>query len=184
MFRRAKQKAAMTVRIIQVRSCLHAFFLTVIFATLLHRAGDVERNPGPETMAETNQDDHQQKQQRQHENSDNGCNVNNNSNGNHNVSNEQIHLDIRAMLREQSELRQSMEDRFMSIDCKLKKTETRRALRFYRKERNEDTRLLYCQSRREYKNLQKEKRDELKKEQVQALTFAGTRGAVRTQKGV
>ena len=47
MTRRARFKFAMRVRVVKVKSCSVAFALTFMIATLLHRSGDVELNPGP-----------------------------------------------------------------------------------------------------------------------------------------
>ena len=47
MIRRARFKFAMRMQVLKVRSCTVAFALTVTIATLLHRLGNVEVNPGP-----------------------------------------------------------------------------------------------------------------------------------------
>lgn len=69
-----------------------------IIALLLQLAGDVESNPGPPPTMENGNDSQNKK---------------------NTVSNEDILSDIRAMIREQSVMRQTMEDRFMSIEEKL-----------------------------------------------------------------
>ena len=67
MTRRARFKFAMRARVLKVRPCTVAFALTVVIATLLHRSGNVELNPGPGDHATPNRET----DQCQEENSDN-----------------------------------------------------------------------------------------------------------------
>ena len=50
MIQRARRKAAARVSFVRTRSCFTAMLLVFLTATLLNRAGDVEKNPGPPMM--------------------------------------------------------------------------------------------------------------------------------------
>ena len=100
MTRRAQLKAAMRVHTLRVRTCCRALLLAFVMSTLLYRAGDCEKNPGPPTM-------------------NSGVKDNDDNSQSDNTSLNEIAANIKILITSQQEMKQTMETKFQSMETSL-----------------------------------------------------------------